>query len=200
MIYTSQQMEFQDISIGGNWFYRCRDKGTKMLNNLVKVTSLWRSVRGFIEPKVCILTFLPKTWQSLETSLPYKLQSVFRHNSSDAQLVITQTHPFQFTTSCGRNREGDFEEPERDAQIFPQWQCDIPERTWKNKYKFTEAQCLPTLIQETTWVSQWYSTKTLSIPAEMDYSSFVTESVPSRSLLIPFPGMQRRWVHIFTLF
>lgn len=40
-------------------------------------------------------------------SLPYKLQSVFQHNSSDAQLVIRQTHPFQFTTSCGRNREWD---------------------------------------------------------------------------------------------
>lgn len=31
-------------------------------------------------------------WESLEMSLPYKLQSVFQHNSSDAQLVIKRIH------------------------------------------------------------------------------------------------------------
>lgn len=31
-------------------------------------------------------------------------------------------------------------------------------------------------------------------------SSFVTKSMPSRSLLIPFPGMQRWWIQIFTIF
>jgi len=28
-------------------------------------------------------------------------------------------HPFQLITVCGRNRKGDVEESERDAQIFP---------------------------------------------------------------------------------
>lgn len=74
MIYKSQQMKFHDISIGGYWFYRCRDKGTRTLNNPVKVTSLWKIWKRIYWSELC-LNLPPKGWESLETPLPYRLRA-----------------------------------------------------------------------------------------------------------------------------
>lgn len=74
MTYKSQQMKFQDISIGGEWFYRCRDKGTRLSNNLVKVTSRWKIWKSFYWILSLDLNLPPKMWESLEMPTPHKLR------------------------------------------------------------------------------------------------------------------------------
>lgn len=112
-------MTFQDISIGGNWFYRCRDKGTRMLNNLVKVTSLWKIWKRIYWILSLYLNLPPKRWESLEMSVPYKLQVCFDTIPVLHNWWSNTRIPFQFTIFCGRDRKWDPEESERDAQIFP---------------------------------------------------------------------------------
>lgn len=132
--------------------------------------------------------------------------SMFWHNSSDAQLVSKQMPPFQFTIFCGRNGKWDFEESERDAQIFP---LVVVWHSKENMEEEIQVHCSPvfphvvlrnhisvlTVFSEDCEYPYWDG-----LQPRVFISSFVTKSVPSRSQLIPFPGMQRRWIHIFTLF
>lgn len=132
--------------------------------------------------------------------------SMFWYNSSDAQLVIKQMHPFQFTMFCGRNRKWDFEESERDAQIFPLMVVWHSKENTEEEIQVHWSPMFPhTVLRNHISVLMVFN-KDCKYPCwdglqpTVFISSFVTKSMPSRSLLIPFPGMQRRWIHIFTLF
>lgn len=145
MIYKSQQMKFQDISIGGNWFYRCRDKGTRTLNNLVKVTSLWKIWRRIYWISSLYLNLPPKMWESLEMPLPYKLR------------VCLDTIPVM--PGWWANKRIHFSSQyfveETGVRFWGMWKgcTDLPPVVvWHSKenaeeeIKFTEAQCCPALF------------------------------------------------------
>lgn len=198
-------MKFQDISTGGHWFYRCRDKGTRMLNNLVTVTSLWKIWKRIYWILSLYLNLPAEAWESLEMPTPYKLQVCFgtipwcttgdqTHASISVHNILWKKQEVRFWgiwKGCTdlplmvvwHSREN------MEEEIRVHWSPMFPHTVLRNHISVLM------VFNKDCEYPYWDG-----FQPRVFISSFVRKSMPSRSLLILFPGMQRRWIYIFTLF
>lgn len=206
MTYKSQQMKFQDISIGGEWFYRCRDKGTRLSNNLVKVTSRWKIWKSFYWILSLHLNLPPKMWESLEMSTPHKLRvcsgtTPVMHNWWSNKRI-------HFSSRCFVEETGSeiFEESERDAQIFPLMVAGHSRGNMEEEIQVHWSPTFPrTVLRKRISVLTVFQ-KSARIPAETDYSLECASAPLWQSLCLPaaysFHSLECRddELIIFTLF